>query len=225
MRRFQQLARELNVVLPASVFERAGNAFYNSVAIIDAGGAVLGIYRKAHIPESPGLSREVLLLARRHRLQGLAHALRHARRRDLLGPVVPGVGARDGAAGRRDPVLSDGDRLGAAGSQHRFARSLAARDAGPLGVEHHAAGGVESHRHGARRALGSHVLRLFVHHRSRRARSSQQADRERRGGRHRDVRSRRDSRVSHGVGRVPRSPPGAVRPADDAGRAMADDAV
>jgi N-carbamoylputrescine amidase len=52
--RFQELARELNVVLPASVYERAGNAFYNSVAIVDAGGAVLGTYRKAHIPESPG---------------------------------------------------------------------------------------------------------------------------------------------------------------------------
>lgn len=54
VRRFQSLARELNVVLPASVFERAGNAFYNSVAIVDADGSVLGTYRKAHIPESPG---------------------------------------------------------------------------------------------------------------------------------------------------------------------------
>jgi N-carbamoylputrescine amidase len=54
VQRFQKLARELNVVLPASVYERAGNAFYNSAAIIDAGGALLGTYRKTHIPESPG---------------------------------------------------------------------------------------------------------------------------------------------------------------------------
>ena len=54
VQRFQSLARELNVVLPASVYERAGNVFYNSVAIIDAGGQLLGTYRKAHIPESPG---------------------------------------------------------------------------------------------------------------------------------------------------------------------------
>lgn len=54
VRRFQDLARELNVVLPASVYERAGNAFYNTVAIIDADGCVLGTYRKVHIPESPG---------------------------------------------------------------------------------------------------------------------------------------------------------------------------
>lgn len=54
VRRFQELARELNIVLPASVYERAGNAFYNSVAIIDADGSLMGTYRKAHIPESPG---------------------------------------------------------------------------------------------------------------------------------------------------------------------------
>lgn len=54
VRRFAELARELEVVLPVSVFERAGNAYYNSVAMLDAGGELLGIYRKAHIPESPG---------------------------------------------------------------------------------------------------------------------------------------------------------------------------
>ena len=54
VKRFQSLARELNVVLPASVYEKAGNAFYNSVAMVDADGSVLGTYRKAHIPESPG---------------------------------------------------------------------------------------------------------------------------------------------------------------------------
>lgn len=54
VQRFQALARELNVVLPASVYERAGRVFYNSVAMIDAGGELLGVYRKAHIPESPG---------------------------------------------------------------------------------------------------------------------------------------------------------------------------
>lgn len=50
----QRLARELRVVLPVSVFERAGNVFYNTVAMVDAGGELLGIYRKAHIPDSPG---------------------------------------------------------------------------------------------------------------------------------------------------------------------------
>ena len=51
---FRALARDLSVVLPVSVFERANNAFYNSVVIVDADGAVLGSYRKSHIPEGPG---------------------------------------------------------------------------------------------------------------------------------------------------------------------------
>ena len=54
VRRFQALARELAVALPLSVFERANNAFYNSLAMIDADGEVLGVYRKSHIPEGPG---------------------------------------------------------------------------------------------------------------------------------------------------------------------------
>ena len=54
VRRFQALARELEVALPLSVFERAGHAYYNSLAMIDADGSVLGVYRKSHIPEGPG---------------------------------------------------------------------------------------------------------------------------------------------------------------------------
>ena len=48
------LARELDVVLPVSFFERAGQVYYNSVAVVDAGGSVLGTYRKSHIPDGPG---------------------------------------------------------------------------------------------------------------------------------------------------------------------------
>jgi len=51
---FRALARELSVVLPLSLFERAGNAFFNSLVMVDADGAVLGTYRKSHIPEGPG---------------------------------------------------------------------------------------------------------------------------------------------------------------------------
>lgn len=52
--RFSALARELGVVLPCSFFEKAGQAHFNSVAMIDADGRVLGIYRKSHIPQGPG---------------------------------------------------------------------------------------------------------------------------------------------------------------------------
>jgi len=51
---FQRLAAELEVVLPISFFERANNAHYNSIAILDADGKRLGIYRKSHIPDGPG---------------------------------------------------------------------------------------------------------------------------------------------------------------------------
>jgi len=54
VRRLQIVAQELQVVLPVSVFERAGNVFYNTLAMIDADGALMGTYRKSHIPESPG---------------------------------------------------------------------------------------------------------------------------------------------------------------------------
>jgi N-carbamoylputrescine amidase len=51
---FAQVARELGVVLPISFFEKAGNSFFNSIAILDADGRNLGTYRKAHIPNGPG---------------------------------------------------------------------------------------------------------------------------------------------------------------------------
>ncbi len=54
VRHFAPIARELDVVLPVSFFERAGHVFFNSVAIIDADGRVSGVYRKSHIPNGPG---------------------------------------------------------------------------------------------------------------------------------------------------------------------------
>ncbi len=54
IRHFQRLAAELEVVLPISWFERAGNAFFNSLCMVDADGEALGVYRKAHIPNSVG---------------------------------------------------------------------------------------------------------------------------------------------------------------------------
>ena len=51
--RFRALAREHELVLPISFFERAGAAYYNAVAIIDADGSIAGHYRKSHIPQFP----------------------------------------------------------------------------------------------------------------------------------------------------------------------------
>ena len=54
IRHFAPIARELGVVLPISFFEKANNSYFNSIAILDADGSNLGVYRKAHIPNGPG---------------------------------------------------------------------------------------------------------------------------------------------------------------------------
>lgn len=48
---FKKVAAELGVVLPVSFYEKDGNVLYNTVAVIDADGEVLGTYRKTHIPD------------------------------------------------------------------------------------------------------------------------------------------------------------------------------
>ena len=42
------------MVLPISYYERANNAYYNSLAVADADGTIVGRYRKSHIPDGPG---------------------------------------------------------------------------------------------------------------------------------------------------------------------------
>ena len=53
IQRMQKIARERELVLPVSFFERAGPAYYNAVAIVDADGSIAGHYRKSHIPDFP----------------------------------------------------------------------------------------------------------------------------------------------------------------------------
>ncbi len=48
---FKKVAAELEVVLPISFYEKDVYVFYNTTAVIDADGSVLGIYRKTHIPD------------------------------------------------------------------------------------------------------------------------------------------------------------------------------
>jgi N-carbamoylputrescine amidase len=54
IKRFQEIAKKNSCVLPLSFFERAGQAHYNSLVMLDADGANLGLYRKSHIPDGPG---------------------------------------------------------------------------------------------------------------------------------------------------------------------------
>jgi N-carbamoylputrescine amidase len=55
---FAPIAKELGVVLPISVFEKAGQNFFNTIVILDADGTNLGYYRKSHIPDGPGYSEK-----------------------------------------------------------------------------------------------------------------------------------------------------------------------
>jgi N-carbamoylputrescine amidase len=49
-----KLAKALKLVIPISFFEKDGPRYYNSVAVADADGTILGVYRKSHIPDGPG---------------------------------------------------------------------------------------------------------------------------------------------------------------------------
>ncbi len=50
----KKVAKELRIVVPISFFEKDGPRYYNSIAIADADGEILGVYRKSHIPDGPG---------------------------------------------------------------------------------------------------------------------------------------------------------------------------
>ena len=54
VRAMARLAKQLGIAIPTSFFERDGSHFYNSLAMIDPKGEILGTYRKSHIPDGPG---------------------------------------------------------------------------------------------------------------------------------------------------------------------------
>lgn len=54
----RKVAKDLGVVIPVSIFEKAGQEFYNSVVMVDHNGDIMGTYRKTHIPDGPGYSEK-----------------------------------------------------------------------------------------------------------------------------------------------------------------------
>jgi len=54
IREMSEVCKKLNIVLPVSYFEKSNNAYFNSIAVIDSDGSVLGNYRKSHIPDGAG---------------------------------------------------------------------------------------------------------------------------------------------------------------------------
>jgi N-carbamoylputrescine amidase len=58
VKKLQDVARQLKVAIPVSIFERDGPSYYNSIAMLDADGSLMGVYRKSHIPDGPGYSEK-----------------------------------------------------------------------------------------------------------------------------------------------------------------------
>ena len=53
IKKMQAIAKEREVVLPISFFEKSGLVYFNSIVVIDADGSIIGHYRKSHIPDFP----------------------------------------------------------------------------------------------------------------------------------------------------------------------------
>ncbi len=70
--RFQALARELQLVIVLPVYEVANEGeYYNTAAVIDADGTLLGIYRKHHIPHLPSFWEKFYFRPGQSRLSGV----------------------------------------------------------------------------------------------------------------------------------------------------------
>ena len=111
---------------PRLVLRGGASLYFNSVALVED-GAVQGIYRKAHIPDGPGLRGEVLLQPGGHRLPDLADPSWAHRRGHLLGPVVSRGRPDHGPAGGRPPPLPDRHRQrGREPGRQRHRRHVAA---------------------------------------------------------------------------------------------------
>ena len=124
-----RVAAELGVVIIASLFEkRAEGLYHNTAAVIDADGALLGKYRKMHIPDDPLYYEKFYFTPGDLGFQVFPTPVFQAGRARLLGPVVSGGGPAHRAAGGGDPVLSDRHRL--ASVRKSRVRTPAARELG-----------------------------------------------------------------------------------------------
>ena len=85
---FKNVAKELGVVLPVSFYEKDGNVLYNSAAMIDADGEILGVYRKTHIPDDHYYQEK--FYSGKYRIYSVGYTLWKSGRWNLLGSVVSG---------------------------------------------------------------------------------------------------------------------------------------
>ena len=102
-----RLASTLGVVIPVSFFEKSNTVYFNSVAMIDADGRVLGIYRKSHIPTGPGHHEKYYFTPGDTGFRVWQTQFWLFWRGNLLGSMVPGSCTGNGLDGRGNPALSN----------------------------------------------------------------------------------------------------------------------
>ena len=133
---FRRVAAELGVVIPVSVFERAGPALFNSAVVIDADGAIVGHYRKSHIPQAPGYEEKYYFSPGDTGFKPIDTAYGKLGNRGVLGSVVSGGGPLPRSAGRGVSHVSHRHRQRAQACRPGFNGALAHRDARARGGEH-----------------------------------------------------------------------------------------
>ena len=198
------------MVLPVSVFERAGQSFFNTVVIIDADGKNLGFYRKSHIPDGPGYSEKFYFTPgdTGFRVWDTAFGRigvgicwdqwfpESARAMALMGAELLFYPTAIGSE-PQDPTLDSRDHW------QRAMQGHAASNVMPLIASNRI--GTEQGAHGtALTFYGS----SFIADRDRRENRRSRAHRG--GGADRPLRPRRDRAAARLLGRVPRPPPGTL---------------
>ena len=163
--RMSRLAAELRVVLPVSFFERANNAHFNSLAMIDADGRVLGLYRKSHIPDGPGYQEKYYFNPGDtgfRTWQTKAGCIGVGICWDQWFPEAARVMVLMGAELLLYPTAIGSEPQA---PELRQPAPLAAGDAGACRCQHGAGRGRQSGRRRAGRQLRGRFLRQLVHHR------------------------------------------------------------
>ena len=107
---FQKMAKQKELVIPVSFYEKAGNTAFNSVAVIDADGSIPGVYRKTHIPHSLLYEEKFYFTPGDTGFRAWKTQFGTIGVGICWGSVVPGDGERNGAAGCGNSDVSDSDR-------------------------------------------------------------------------------------------------------------------
>ncbi|EYD72908.1 N-carbamoylputrescine amidase [Rubellimicrobium mesophilum DSM 19309] len=160
--RFAALAGELGVVLPIPFFEAAGQAHFNSVAMADADGRVLGLYRKSHIPQGPGYEEKFYFSPGDTGFRVWDTAVGRIGIAICWDQWFPETARADGADGAGAAPLPLRHRQRARGAGLRQPAALGDGHARPRGGEPHAGGGVEPDRRGAAGRARGGLLRLVL---------------------------------------------------------------